>query len=280
MNKPQMTLVPVGGLANRMRAVASACHLCRTIGGSLRVVWFRDWALNARFSDIFEPLPASDLTLREATLADYALLDRPRRHNLWLPKLPQRVMFSRRIYEYEVTPLRESGFDFARWAACGRGKSVYMACYSEFGQYPDELYRELFRPVAAVRERVEIYASRFSAHTVGLHIRRSDHLEAREKSPTQLFIDAARREADTHDDLRLFLATDDEEVKSCFRATFGNRVITSAEAASRDSSDGIRDGLADMYTLARTSIIYGSAGSTFSPMAARIGSVPLKILST
>lgn len=77
---------------------------------------------------------------------------------------------------------------------------------------------------------------------------------------------------------RLYLATDDEGVKAEVLARYGRRVVTAPAEASRGSVGGIRDGLADMLTLARTSVIYGSAGSSFSEMAARIGGVPLEVL--
>ena len=40
----------------------------------------------------------------------------------------------------------------------------------------------------------------------------------------------------------------------------------------------IREGVADMYTLARTQKIYGSFQSSFSNIAAQLGRVPLEIL--
>ena len=50
-----ITLLPIGGLANRMRAIASAVYLCRLSGSSLNVYWFRDKGLNASFAGIFNP---------------------------------------------------------------------------------------------------------------------------------------------------------------------------------------------------------------------------------
>lgn len=37
-----ITFVPAGGLANRMRAVASALTMARDAGRGLRVIWFKD----------------------------------------------------------------------------------------------------------------------------------------------------------------------------------------------------------------------------------------------
>ncbi len=271
-HKGSLTLVPAGGLANRMRAVASAYRLCLAVGSRLHVVWFRDWALNAPFADIFEPIAAPGIDLCEAGVADAIVNGRPRRRNLWLPALPQALAYQRRIYEKSVTPLKQRGFDFEAWAA---GRRCYMSCYQEFGAYPDDTYRLLFRPVASVMRSVEANAGLFADYTIGMHIRRTDHGEATAQSPTSLFIEAGRRELAAPPGLKIFLATDAQGVKAELTAEFGSRVITAAAAASRSSADGIRGGLADMYTLARTQRIYGSAGSSFSPMAARIGGVEM-----
>ena len=276
MNSGTLTLVPSGGLANRMRAVASAYSLCEATGSRLQVVWFRDWALDAAFNDIFEPVDPSLFDLREARILDFIVNDRPRRKNLWIPKLLQMLVYpphyKSRIYEREVTPLKRQGFDFEAWQ---RGHRCYMSCYQVFGSFPDTLYGKLFRPVRGVMEQVERNECMFSAHTIGMHIRRTDNMESIEKSPTQFFIDAGRKELESYADLKIFLATDSEDVKREMREEFGNRIITAGEEAFRGNVDGIRGGLADMYTLARTQCIYGSAGSSFSEMASYIGGKPL-----
>lgn len=275
MEKHSLTFVPSGGLANRMRAVASAIHACRATGCPLHVVWFRDWALNARFADIFRPIKAEGMTLREALPADFVLNDRPRRRNLWMPRPIQRMVYDKIIDEQQVTPLKRQGFDFNRWIGEGRN---WMSCYQVFGDVPTTLYGELFHPVDNVMQRVQAFESHFSENTIGMHIRRTDNREAIEKSPTQLFIDLGRREQQKNANLRIFLATDSEEVKNDMKRAFGNSLITAEAEASRSSADGLCDGLADMYTLAHTQHIYGTAGSSFSVMAAAIGQVEMTIL--
>jgi hypothetical protein len=154
-----------------------------------------------------------------------------------------------------------------------------MSCYQVFGTFPDSLYRELFQPVKEVTEQVDGYRSQFSDHTIGLHIRRTDHVESIEHSPDRLFIEKAEAEIAANADTKVFLATDNDDVKQTFRNRFGTRIITPTATADRNSVEGIRGGLADMYTLAATSKIYGSASSSFSPMAAKIGGTPIEVLS-
>lgn len=268
-------LVPSGGLANRMRAIASALTLCEATDASMRVVWFRDWALNAAFRDIFEPVSGSRMELREARMSDYIVNDRPRRRNLWIPGAVQRMVYERRIYEQNVGTMRDSGFDFAAWQ---RGRRCYMSCCQVFGDIPGGVYRRLFRPVPAVMRRVDGYCAMFSPYTVGMHIRRTDSLRSIERSPTRLFIEAGRKELEAHPDLTIFLATDSEDVKRELRAEFGSHLVTPHDEACRDSVDGIRGGLVDMYTLSRTRRIYGSACSSFSEIAAEVGGIELIVL--
>ena len=159
MNKTRLMLIPAGGLANRMRAVVSAYNLCRAVGGKMQVVWFRDWALNAPFRDIFRPVDSSLFDLREARGLDFLVNDRPRRRNFWIPKAFQKVVFDARIYEQFVTPLKQTDFDFEAWL---RGRRCYMSCYQEFGTFDNALYKKIFRPVDEVMERVETFRESFS----------------------------------------------------------------------------------------------------------------------
>lgn len=270
-----LTFIPVGGLANRMRAMASAVTLAEASRCALEFVWFQDWALHAPFCSIFET--PEGLRLREATLADTLTLDRPRRRNLGLPRLWQRLRFDACLYEQAVTPLQQGGFDFRRWAE--EGGRRYMASYSAFFPYDEALLGALFVPVAEVRREIELRQERFAPETVGVHIRRTDHAASIAKSPTGLFFEALDRDLERNPALGIFLATDSEEVKQEMRRRYGNRVLTAEAGADRSSAAGIRDGVADMFTLARTQRIYGSFQSSFSEMASQIGGVPLRVLA-
>lgn len=276
MNSSSLTLIPAGGLANRMRAIASAYNLCLAVGAPLQVVWFRDWALKAHFYDIFEPILTDGISLREARFGDFLLLDRPRRRNFHIPRMAQQWLFDDRIYEQTVTPRKLAGFDFHAWL---KDKRCYMSCYQDFGSFPQSLYRQLFKPTAQVQTIIDGYRKRFSDHTIGVHIRRTDNAESIRRSPNSLFIEAIRREQQAHTDLRVFLATDSEEVKRELREAFGECIITPTSAADRGSADGIKEAVGEMWTLASTRKIYGSAGSSYSTMAANVGETPIEILA-
>ncbi len=240
----QFVFVPVGGLANRMRAVASAAALVRKAGMEADIVWFQDWALHAPFHALFCPIDRRDIRLREATLADHVLYDRPRRRNLYVPRLFQQMLFRTRIYEKSVTPLYAQGFDFERPVRQG---TTYMASYCSFADYPPELLRRLFEPLPPLRARIDRLCSRFSAHTIGVHIRRTDNVESIRQSPTELFCKAIDEEIGLHPETSVFLATDDNTVKQELRARYGERVICVPEAAGRGSTDDIGGGYGYVY---------------------------------
>jgi hypothetical protein len=257
-----------------MRTIASAYAMAQHIGSRLQVVWFQDWALSAPFHALFEP--SGLLSLREATMADKLLYDRARRKNLWLPALPQRMLFEKRLHEDEIWPLMVAKYDFAQWA---RQRRCYMSNYMDFYPYDSQLLPQLFVPVADVGRQVAAYRHELGpGRVIGIHIRRTDHVISTEKSPTSLFIDKIRQEVAAQPDTKVFLASDSEDVKAELKNVFGRRIVTPAAAARRDGIEGIKAGLADMYTLASTSKIYGSLGSTFSKMAARIGGIELWFL--
>ena len=66
MNTGKLLFVPSGGLANRMRAMASAWQLAVHTGVKVETVWFCDWVFNAPFHSIFEPIDNVAMVAREA----------------------------------------------------------------------------------------------------------------------------------------------------------------------------------------------------------------------
>ena len=268
-----LTFIPSGGLANRMRSIASAVNLSQHTGLQVNIVWFNDWGLRARFQDIFEPIPQPEISLCECNLIDKFTVDRARRKNFYIPSIYQHLVFDRIITEKQVASLRNQGFDFETWAL--KGRRPYMSCYDVFGWFSDYdlLVRQLFTPVRVIRDQIKAVTDRFTTHTIGMHIRRTDNIDSIRNSPIEKFLDTADRELAETPSTTIYLATDDEPTKHIFRQRYGQHVITPEAQASRQSLEGIRDGIVDMWALASTDIIYGSCGSSFSKMASSIGGI-------
>jgi len=233
--------------------------------------------MECRFCGIFEPIIEENIKLREAQAIDYILNRSPRRKNLWISKPFIKLCNDRIIWAKEVTPLKNENFDFDKCVKFSY-KKAYMSSYQDFGSFSDDIYKQLFKPKEIIKDKIKHNFSMFSKHTIGMHIRRTDNIDSIKNSPIGLFLDKAKFEVNNNIDTKIFLATDDEDVKRVFKSTFPNRIICSEKVASRDNTDGIIDGVVDMYTLAKTEMIYGSFGSSFSVMASKIYGTPLRIL--
>lgn len=271
----KMTFIPVGGLANRMRAVSSAVTLAQKTNTIIDIVWFQDWALHAPFKTLFCPINIQNTHLREATLTDHILYDRPRKRNMNIPLLFQKILFKTCLYEKSITPLCKQQFDFEHWIQQG---NVYMASYTNFLDYSYDLLRQLFIPLPPIQVRIDQLCQQFSPYTLGVHIRRTDNTASIKQNPIELFFAAIDKEINLNVDVSIYLATDDESVKQMLQKRYGKRLIFAEDKADRSSITGIQGGIVDMYALAQTQKIYGSFQSSFSELAAQIGNIPLEII--
>ncbi|MCD8305527.1 MAG: glycosyl transferase [Prevotella sp.] len=278
----KITFVPAGGLANRMGTMASAVMLAEkcTGGGetcNLDVIWFSTWGLKAPFRSLFEPIERSNFRLRDASFLDTLLYDRPRPKNFRLTRPYQKLAFKSCLYEHLITSLCRRNFDFAQWVRASR--RVYLASYSPFLPYENSLMQRLFVPVREIKDEVDARQERFASRMIGVHVRRTDNIEAIRRSPIELFFNKLDAEIDNDKDVGIWLATDSEDVKRGMRQRYGERLLTSAREADRNTVGGVQDGLADMLTLSRTSKIYGSFYSTFAVVASQMGGIPLETLT-
>lgn len=269
-NKIHITFIPVGGLANRMKAINSAITLADKVEATLEIIWFRGWELNCPFHKLFVPIEDGQVRLKEATTLDYIIHDRPRNKNLFIPKLFQKILFDKIMYETETFQQALNKFNFVTW--CGN-KTNYIAAFCDFCLDTNRRMFEMFEPAEELKERIRQNVNLFNAHTVGVHIRRTDHAMAIEKSPTELFIKRMKEEIEQHQDTLFYLATDSEHEKNTLKEIFGNRIITSPYPADRNSIQGMQDAVVELYTLASTSHIIGSVGSTYATTAAKIGDI-------
>lgn len=270
--QPVLTLVPLGGLANRLRAIVSGVALARQTQRRLQIVWYKDSGLNCRFDQLFRPLVQANIRLKEATVTDRLLYDRPRCRNAYLPAIFQRMLFDGCLHDPARALLPDSRFDFVQWV--GQHPRAYVAtCYPFFSADPT-LYEQLFVPNSTVESLIRTFTERFSAHTVGVHIRRTDNVMSIARSPLSLFIQEMEKEVEARPDTLFFVASDSEQDKRALKERFGTRILTSSQPADRNSLQGMQEGAADFFTLSRTDKIIGSCYSSFSEISARIRQIP------
>ena len=263
-------LVPYGGLANRMKAIDSACLLAKDTSSQLNIVWYKDKGLNCRFDELFLPINTASIKLREATLKDYILYDRPRKKNFYIPELFQQVLFKRRIREHQSTLLMRENFNYKEWAT----GSCHIAACTYFYKSGEGIPFTMFRPIPKLVERINERTSSFNNHTYGIHIRRTDHILSIQESPTELFVEKMQAIIAEEPEANFYLASDSEEDKRFLKEHFPGKVLTHDKPVDRSSLEGMQEALVELYTLAKTRTIMGSSMSSFSKTAAQVGQIP------
>lgn len=262
MEQTLITLTPLGGLANRMRAILAAWTLAQRTDAALRVVWLRDIGLNCRFDGLFRPLPRG-IELTEGTDRDWMRYGVPRKRNAFLPKLYQSSHFGRTLFDKRLAKLAGRP---ERLEQLVRGRTVLIA--SGLGFYPadDALMGRFFVPTEELRQAVGERCRPFG-RTVGLHIRRTDNRMATDGSPLPLFMAAMRRELEADASTTFYVASDSEKVKAELRREFPGRVLCSDRRADRSTAEGMREAVVELFALTRTARFYGSYHSSFSDIA-------------
>jgi hypothetical protein len=257
-----LVLRPVGGLCNRMLAIASAIQLSKDSNQSLKIIWERNAMLNACFSDLFKPL-VPGIPLVE-TQSNQTLIERAWKRLLHLG-------YSKVIYLTTLTTNQISASSISNHQKIliyGANRFYELGNLSELFIPQDDLSRE----IAAQKKRL-------GASAIGLHIRRTDHSHSISKSPTSLFADRIDAEIKINPEALFFLATDDPEEETFLLRKYPNKIITHPKKTlDRNEKEGIKDALVDLLCLAHCVKIYGSYYSSFSFTAARFSGRELVVI--
>ena len=261
------TLVPIGGLGNRMNALCSAIAYCCKRNKTLKILWFKDPGLTCSIKELFSIDPRlTNVQMTDAQFSDFLLRAYPRKKNFWIPKIFQYFLFDRRIYVkefYDVVTARIKP-DFGD---LDKYKHIFMVSYWKYWKEPDMMNSIVISP-SIIQKATEIINSlREYKRIVGIHIRRTDSTDSIRKSPTNLFIHKIQDEIDIYKDkVCFYLASDSLEEKHKMIERFGNKIKTSLKPTSRNNKEGIVDALVEMNVLSYTDKLYGSY-SSFSETA-------------
>ncbi len=262
-----ITIVPVSGLGNRIRVVASAIKVAEDLDVKIRVVWQSAWDCRAGFEELFQPFSSGQVSICQGNFMDTPAT----KDNLLLPMLLRKFR-----YQTEFRCFRPSGAVDLR-SLIGQGQSFYMdTCYA-LGPYSREHVRRCFRLRHDLEKQVEETAAGFPSRTLGIHVRRTDNRMAIKFSPLTAFRQKIDAMLDNGEVEGLFLSTDDDRVRDYFCKTYGSRLITRRVVLNRNSLQGMRDAVVDLWCLSRTSRLLGSYYSSFSETAAELSGIPLEI---
>lgn len=264
-----LTIIPQGGLCNRMRSIDAAIALSIAANTKLIVQWHKDPGLNAEFTDLFE-MP--DVISRLDTLdynGRFAQLRKSTRKRLY------RVLFDQYFSEKELMRYIASGGDLTGLV---NKKSICIAACNRF--YESKFCNIHLKPVSEILDTVSDIIPE-SKDIVGVHIRRSDHKVAIDRSPMMLFEKEMQQVINENDNARFFVATDSSETEDSLLRLFPDRIIVHKKSTyDRGDTMAIKDALIDLYCLSRTSKIIGSYSSSFSEEAGLIGGIEVVMMDS
>lgn len=268
----KITVIPHGGLCNRLNNILSAISYIRLHPqDELQMYWVANSECNSPLGDLFLPIPG--VTLFEQA-RERLLLAIPKKRLLFIPQLLREFVF-----DYQFTD-RDNSDDFEKIVSGCR--NVFVCHTNRFWKYPDEgrcMTSDVFVPRPEIQAEINRVCSVFeNRNSVGLHIRRTDNDSSIGHSPIAVFEKKIEDELSSDPDSVFYLATDDTDVKAHFRSLYGDKIVSPDFELRRDSQNGIRDAVIDLYCLGKTDKIYGSFASTYSTFAASLYHRPIEII--
>lgn len=257
---PEVRLLCQAGFANRLRALVSGICLAQDLSAQLIIFW-----------------PGSD----SACACEF---DRLISANSW-PKgiyvdSCLRPSFSQGAYNplpTAVSCLSSSDLSgiLSTW---DRVSHLDIKSYGRFHTSDQERWLTNLRalkPITHIQTFVdEAFQPVDLSDCIGVHIRRGDNIKSIQASPLALFINRLERETARH----FIVATDDVNVVDSLNRIFPGRCIFPSKRRNRNTPDGMMNGLVDFFSLAKCSVILGSAHSSYSEMAAAYGGGRLELI--
>jgi hypothetical protein len=283
----ELIINPVGGLANRMRALTSGLALAKELGVESHIIWLRNWELNARFDDLFEMSDEfKNVNFVYPSKLKYELTySYPRKRSLYVSKLYHQRYFGlsffgtqntyMSIFKNESPAVVKNMFE---QSISQSDKDCFLMGCSDMYPYQNSYYRSLFIPKSSLKDRINLICEELGSNSVGLHIRRTDNAKSIANSPDQLFYDAIDTILGQNPQTKFYLATDSQATKSQFAKRYGDRIVYNPREACRGTVEGVQDAVVELFTLSSTCRILGSYYSSYSEAAAKLGDIPLRQL--
>lgn len=267
--KKGIVVVPAGGLANRMRALASALWYADALSRPLTVVWHKNDEFNASFGDIFETKDLPFKLIEVSSVCErvkyHLYYETPRKKNLYFSKLTALLTGSRPIFIRDAKSIaffKESIKDF--------NDRIIISSGLQFADLDSEFITRIFKFTKEVESAKKRILGN-SRPSVAVQIRRTDNTQSITNSPTELFEEAIITTVEACPSACIFLATDDSATKTYLTSKFPRNIICNPNEAERDTLKGMIDAAAEFKIMTECDRIYGSYWSSFSEFAAIYG---------
>jgi len=266
MRENSISFVPIGGLCNRMRAMASGVYIARKLSCPVSVYWNENRDCFAEFSDLFQPVHVDGVSVKPYLRSDFYLaLDRKR--NFYIPGVIRNFIFDKQIVDCKC--MDDSEIEKLQGHIFMISGGFVAKCYS---------LTELFVPTIEIQEQINGLRSQYSENVFGIHIRRTDNMWSIQNNEIDDYLRYMDQKIETNPDVKFYLATDSMDVKRLMINRYGDRIVFHKAILERTSVQGMKDAVVDLWCLSLTKEIIGSFYSSYSETASELGDIELKIL--
>ncbi|MBS2097106.1 O-fucosyltransferase family protein [Carboxylicivirga linearis] len=271
-------LVPFGGLANRLRVIASAIEFSKEYNFKLKVFWINRPELNSSYDDLLCSIPNVEIISKKNNILWRALIHISSHYTIysWLKK-------TLLLTDYMLKSKFEKGyFDIESEKFCNylmkshKSKNWLITC-RKFYNYSNKTLN-LFVPQIKVQDKVDKFIKEnIGGKFIAVHIRRTDNSISIENSPLHLF--EAVIEKAILKNTKILVCTDSSSTKQYLKEKYSSSLVIPESNLSRNSKEGITDAFVEFILLSNSLKIYASQGSTFSLLASEFKSIDLEIVS-
>lgn len=279
---PKIIIEPKNGLGNKLRAVASAAVIAQAQNRNLLIVWIPDVHYQAKFNEHFDdsqlcvvskPIPG------QVPIANIAPTSKGGCNSFAKPIDFQTILND--IYIVSATIISDISTTWAK------------EC---------KWIQNHIQPLSWIQKKIDYFKNLFGIRkTIGVHIRMgqeaskyafedwSNYSAAQRKEATQNrgechythFMAEMEKHWARDPNQRFFLCADSEQIYKEFERKYPQRYgnyIVHTEKDSWDRSSGqLTNAVIDVFLLSMCSEVYGSAWSSFTELAQRLGQPRVKV---
>lgn len=276
-----ITLIPMGGVASRVRTIASMIYLAEKYRRPLEIIWHTDEEMPVSMDRLFTLVPrlaTKDITLRSATPSDVLLNMPPMLGNLYLSLPVVSLRYDRVLYGSRVERMLSGDREQLETLLRDGDKSLLIATNQSFGNFY-RMYDVLESTVEVNNVVLSIMAS-WKNSVVGVHInRRTRPQSTYNECPIELFIKRMQEMIEADRKTNFYIATTSKDERERLATIFRERVYVPHSVADPDTLKGVIQSLGELLALSHCDRILTTPESNYSQVASELGNVPLETLS-
>lgn len=254
-----VTIVPQGGLGNRIRSIRAAARVANKLEVKLRIIWIN--VCSCEFEDIFHDIRGIKNGFEVERIKGIRIPDCLGGGNIQFKRIDQSG--------YDVI-LKDPWCNKFMQTDIPNHGNILLISGGEFFCSEENIEFIFTSQICKIANELMDNVK----ECVGIHIRQGDNSKAIENSPIQLFIDMMENIVKENADICFYVSTDDKKILNLLcQQFFGKCLFYKEKSWKRYTKAGQISAAVELLCLAKTKIIYGSYWSSFSEEAAKIGNI-------